>query len=106
MASSSLVKYFGGAKRSTTYPDMPWEPKESFRAVVDSYANHYWMMTSNAAWSRTFRRIPRVAISVNCWLLLFFSNLQHLRLLELSIGTSDFACLSFDVALILPTLYP
>jgi hypothetical protein len=40
MASSSLVKYYEGGARGTTYPDMPWEPKESFRAVADYYANH------------------------------------------------------------------
>ncbi len=41
MASSSLVKYLdGGKKHGTTYPNMPWEPKESFRAVADYYANH------------------------------------------------------------------
>jgi len=40
MASSSLVKYYEGGERGTTYPDMPWEPKESFRAVADYYANH------------------------------------------------------------------
>lgn len=27
-------------ERGVTYPDMPWEPKESFRAVADYYANH------------------------------------------------------------------
>jgi hypothetical protein len=27
-------------KHGQTYPDMPWEPKESFRAVADYYANH------------------------------------------------------------------
>ncbi len=40
MASSSLVKYFEGGRHGTTYPDMPWEPKESFTAVADYYANH------------------------------------------------------------------
>jgi hypothetical protein len=41
MGSMSLVKYYEGGKRhGTTYPDMPWEPKESFRAVADYYANH------------------------------------------------------------------
>jgi hypothetical protein len=37
MASSSLVKYFEGGRRGSTYPDMPWEPKESFRAVAEYY---------------------------------------------------------------------
>ena len=40
MAGSSLVKYYGRGKRGTTYPDMNWEPKESFRAVADYYAKH------------------------------------------------------------------
>jgi hypothetical protein len=40
MASFSLVKYFEGGRRGTTYPDMPWEPKESFRAVADYYSKH------------------------------------------------------------------
>ena len=40
MASSSLVKYFEGKRRGSTYPDMSWEPKESFRAVAEYYANH------------------------------------------------------------------
>ena len=29
--NQSLVKYYEGGKHGTTYPDMPWEPKESFR---------------------------------------------------------------------------
>ncbi|MGD0329430.1 MAG: abortive infection protein [Nitrososphaeria archaeon] len=40
MASSSLVKYYEHGRHGTTYPDMTWEPKESFRAVADYYANH------------------------------------------------------------------
>ncbi len=41
MGSLSLVKYYEGGKRhGTTYPDMPWEPKESFRAVAEYYRNH------------------------------------------------------------------
>jgi len=40
MASMSLVKYFEGGRRGTTYPDMSWEPKESFRAVAEYYSNH------------------------------------------------------------------
>ena len=40
MASFSLVKYYEGGRRGTTYPDMPWEPKESFRAVADYYSKH------------------------------------------------------------------
>jgi hypothetical protein len=27
-------------KHGTTYPDMPWEPKESFKAVADCYSSH------------------------------------------------------------------
>jgi hypothetical protein len=33
----SLVKTLADGKHGTTYPDMPWEPKESFRAVADYY---------------------------------------------------------------------
>jgi len=40
MASSTLVKYYEGKRRGVTYPDMPWEPKESFKAVADFYAKH------------------------------------------------------------------
>jgi len=41
MGSLSLVKYYEGRRRhGTTYPDMPWEPKESFRAVAEYYRNH------------------------------------------------------------------
>ncbi len=39
VASTSLVKYFEGSRRGTTYPDMPWEPKESFRAVAEYYGS-------------------------------------------------------------------
>jgi len=38
IASYSLVRSFAD-KHGTTYPDMHWEPKESFRAVADYYAN-------------------------------------------------------------------
>ena len=27
-------------RHGTTYPDMPWEPKESFKVVADYYAAH------------------------------------------------------------------
>ncbi len=53
MASYSLVKSYGNrlgelaavlgghtwdtGRIGTTYPDMPWEPKESFHAVADAY---------------------------------------------------------------------
>jgi hypothetical protein len=37
MASYSLVKSYSD-KHGTTYPDMAWEPKESFHAVADYYA--------------------------------------------------------------------
>jgi hypothetical protein len=36
----SLVKSFLDGTHGGTYPDMPWEPKESFRVVADYYANH------------------------------------------------------------------
>jgi len=38
-ASASLVKSYVGGKHGTTYPEMMWEPKESFRAVADYYAS-------------------------------------------------------------------
>lgn len=31
------VSYYVGRAHGTTYPDMPWEPKESFRAVANYY---------------------------------------------------------------------
>lgn len=34
-ASYSLVKTYADGRRGMTYPDMAWEPKESFRAVAD-----------------------------------------------------------------------
>ncbi len=37
MNSYSLVKTYANG-HGTTYPDMPWEPKASFRAVADYYA--------------------------------------------------------------------
>ncbi len=37
MASLSLVKYYDDGKHGITYPDMTWEPKESFKAVADYY---------------------------------------------------------------------
>ncbi len=36
MASYALVKSLAG-RLGNTYPDMPWEPKESFRAVAGWY---------------------------------------------------------------------
>lgn len=36
----SLVKTFIDGRLGTVYPDLPWEPKESFRSVADYYANH------------------------------------------------------------------
>ena len=38
--SASLVKYYEGGRHGTTYPDMSWEPKESFRAVAEYYSKH------------------------------------------------------------------
>jgi hypothetical protein len=40
MASYSLVKSSADGKHGTTYPDMPWEPKESFKAVAEYYATY------------------------------------------------------------------
>lgn len=39
IASYSLVKSYVD-RHGTTYPDLPWEPKESFRVVADYYAAH------------------------------------------------------------------
>jgi hypothetical protein len=39
MNAFSLVKTYGRGK-GKTYPDMTWEPKQSFRAVADFYAGH------------------------------------------------------------------
>jgi hypothetical protein len=38
MSSFSLVRSLAHGGHGTTYPDMTWEPKESFRAVADCYA--------------------------------------------------------------------
>jgi hypothetical protein len=38
ICSYSLVKTCPAGKHGATYPEMPWEPKESFRAVADYYA--------------------------------------------------------------------
>ena len=32
-----MVKILPDEARGTTYPDMPWEPKQSFRAVANVY---------------------------------------------------------------------
>ena len=40
MSSFALVKTYADGRHGTTYADMPWEPKEAFRAVADYYANH------------------------------------------------------------------
>ena len=37
--SFSLVKSCPGRRHGTVYPDMPWEPKQAFRAVAGYYAN-------------------------------------------------------------------
>ncbi len=39
MAAASLVKSYSRG-HGTTYPDMTWEPKESFRAIADFYASN------------------------------------------------------------------
>ncbi len=36
----SLVRTLPEGQHGTTYPDLPWEPKESFRAVAEFYATH------------------------------------------------------------------
>ena len=40
MDSMSLVKSFPGGRHGTVYPDMHWEPKQSFSAVADFYSHH------------------------------------------------------------------
>jgi hypothetical protein len=40
MASYSLVKSYSKNRHGTTYVDMTWEPKESFKAVAEYYASH------------------------------------------------------------------
>ncbi len=41
LTPEQLAKFTGDiGKRGTTYPDMTWEPKESFRAVAKYYAEH------------------------------------------------------------------
>jgi hypothetical protein len=40
MDSMSLVKSLPGGRHGTTYPDMPWEPKESFAVVAHHFATH------------------------------------------------------------------
>ena len=39
LAPEVLAKLIGGevGRHGDTYPDMPWEPKESFKAVADYY---------------------------------------------------------------------
>jgi hypothetical protein len=37
MGNYSLVKSYVNGKHGTTYPDMAWEPKESFKAVANYY---------------------------------------------------------------------
>lgn len=40
MGSMSLVKTYSRGRYGTTYPDMPWEPKESFKAVADYFSKN------------------------------------------------------------------
>jgi hypothetical protein len=40
IARYGLVKMHVDPRPGATYPEMPWEPKESFRAVAEYYANH------------------------------------------------------------------
>jgi hypothetical protein len=40
MASYSLVKTLSNKMHGETYPDMTWEPKESFRVLADYYGKH------------------------------------------------------------------
>jgi hypothetical protein len=38
--SFALVKALSRGRHGTAYPDMTWEPKQSFTAVADYYATH------------------------------------------------------------------
>ena len=40
LPSYALVKTYLDRRKGTTYQDMAWEPKESFRAVADYYSTH------------------------------------------------------------------
>ena len=40
MNSYSLVKSYEGGRHGTTYPDMTWEPKKSFKAVAEYYGKY------------------------------------------------------------------
>ena len=40
IAHYSLVKTFPDGRHGTKYPDLPWEPKESFYAVAEYYGSH------------------------------------------------------------------
>jgi hypothetical protein len=35
--NGTMVRYYEDGKRGTTYPDMPWEPKQAFKALADYY---------------------------------------------------------------------
>jgi hypothetical protein len=37
--SAGLVRPLARGRLGTTYPDLPWEPKEGFRAVADYYGH-------------------------------------------------------------------
>lgn len=38
MASYSIVKFYDDGRHGVTYPDMTWEPKQSFQAVAEYYS--------------------------------------------------------------------
>jgi hypothetical protein len=42
MASYSLVKSYEGGKHGVTYPNMTWEPKESFNAIANYYGKEFF----------------------------------------------------------------
>ena len=51
MGSMSLVKTYSRGRHGATYPDMNWEPKESFQAVADYFARvrqHYLLNRENS----------------------------------------------------------
>ena len=44
VSPEALTKFMGEVgKHGTTYPDMLWEPKKSFKAVGDYYYKHYFL---------------------------------------------------------------
>ena len=53
MASYALAKSYAGNKHGVTYPDMSWEPKESFKAVGDYFAKQEARVSVASKWQGT-----------------------------------------------------